>query len=56
MIQEILFLLIDSVIEAGECLICLSRQLTCIDKKNAAPSSGNVLFVPFILFVFSTFY
>lgn len=57
MIQEILFLLIDSVIEAGECLICLSRQLTCIGKKkNAAPSSFNVLFVLFILFVFSTFY
>ncbi len=53
MIQEILFLLIDSVIEAGECLICLSRQLTCIGKKRTLPHLLATFSLFFLFFLFS---
>ena len=52
-IQEILFLLIDSVIEAGECLICLSRQLTCIGKKRTLPHLLATFSLFFLFFLFS---
>ena len=52
-IQEILFLLIDSVIEAGECLICLSRQFTCIGKKRTLLLLLATFSLFFLFFLFS---